>query len=169
MVNLTVNFSWTHGRINMGFVTMTTTMFANTVNKNYLMSWQSKQLHTAFSYLCRPTLPAWYSAGMTMILPLKMAVMQCTIQPMAGVQPVLTFWEDFLTPHLSLLTHAPSPLESTMYVCLLWCVCVFALWNTLIFIGTQNLIHETNKLKKRNHSGTYTYNVFHSYISWSIS
>ena len=35
----------------MGFVTMTTTMFANTVNKNYLMSWQSKQLHTAFSYL----------------------------------------------------------------------------------------------------------------------
>ena len=80
------------------------------------MSWQSKQLHTAFSYLCRPTLPGWYSAGMTMILPLKMAVMQCTIQPMAGVQPVLTFWEDFLTPHLSLLTHAPSPLESTMYV-----------------------------------------------------
>ena len=35
-------------------------------------------------------------------------------------------------------------------VCVLWCVCVFALWNALIIIGTQNLIHETNKLKSKH-------------------
>ena len=39
MVNLAVNFSWAHGSINMGFVTMTTTMFPKSVNKNNLLSW----------------------------------------------------------------------------------------------------------------------------------
>ena len=46
----------------------------------------------------------------------------------------------------------PEPADTRSFtfrvnnVCALWCVCVFALWNTLIIIGTQNLIHETNKL-----------------------
>ena len=35
-----LNFSWTHGSINLGFVTMTTMMFPNSVNINNLLSWQ---------------------------------------------------------------------------------------------------------------------------------
>ena len=38
-VNLTVNFSWTHGSINMGFGTMTT-MFAKSLNKNKICLFQ---------------------------------------------------------------------------------------------------------------------------------
>ena len=59
-----------------------------------------------------------------------MGVMQGTIQLLAGVRPVLTSWEDFLTPHLSLLTQALSPLESTMYD--VYCgVYVYSLYGTL--------------------------------------
>ena len=39
MVNLTVNFLWTHGSINMGFGTMTT-MFAKSLNKNKICLFQ---------------------------------------------------------------------------------------------------------------------------------
>ena len=52
-----------------------------------------------------------------MTLLCQMAVMQCTIQEMAGVQPVSTSWEDFAAYHLTQVTHAPSLSQSTMYDC----------------------------------------------------
>ena len=39
MVNLTVNFSQIHGNMNTRFITMTTRMHSNSVNKNNLLSW----------------------------------------------------------------------------------------------------------------------------------
>ena len=50
-----------------------------------------------------------------MTLLCKMAVMQYDIQ--LGAQLVSTSWVDLPTFHLTPVTHAPSPLESTMYVC----------------------------------------------------
>ena len=41
MVNLTVIFSWTHGCMNIVFVTMTTMMFPNSVNENNLLPYSS--------------------------------------------------------------------------------------------------------------------------------
>ena len=40
IVNLTVNSSWTHGSMNMGFASMTTMMLPDSVNENNLLSWQ---------------------------------------------------------------------------------------------------------------------------------
>ena len=40
MVNLTVNFSLTHGSMNMGFATVTTIILPNSVNENNLLSWE---------------------------------------------------------------------------------------------------------------------------------
>ena len=50
-----------------------------------------------------------------MTLLCKMVVMQYDIQ--LGAQPVSTSWVDLPTFHLTPVTLAPSPLESTMYVC----------------------------------------------------
>ena len=100
--------------------------------------------------LCRPTLPGWYSAGMTMTLLHQIGMMQCDIW--SGVRPVLTSWEDFLIPHLSLLTHAPSPLESTM--CVYCGVYVYSLYGTIIIIiGTQN--SRNQQTLKKNYSGNF--------------
>ena len=53
MVNLSVNFSWTHGSMNMEFVTMTTT-FPNSLSesKDAIMETTQQQLHSCKQAVC---------------------------------------------------------------------------------------------------------------------